>query len=187
MGILTRLPCQFDQPLGLDWADDEGRLLRARFETFDIVSLYLPSGTQGDVRQAKKMAMLAHLSQWLETQTQPHLLCGDFNIAHQSIDLKNWKQNQKNSGFLPEERAWLDHCQAKGYVDAFRQHHPQEPGYTWWTYRGGARARNVGWRIDHQWHSVHWPWAIDAAWVDHSVIVSDHAPLCVRYRALPCT
>ena len=178
-------PLSVSTTLGLPWADGEGRFVSAAFDDVTVASLYFPSGTTGSVRQEKKMDFLAYMSGWLEeviASGKPHILCGDWNIAHHPIDLKNWKQNQKSSGFLPEERAWLDQCEAMGLVDAFRSCHPEVPGYSWWTYRGGARARDVGWRLDYQWLTPKHPLMVEKAWVVTEGAFSDHAPVCVQYR-----
>ena len=171
--------------LGLDWADDEGRWVAAKVGPLNVASLYLPSGTSGDERQAKKMALLAHfyehqLSKWVSSK-QSWVIAGDWNIAHQAIDLTHPKANAKSSGFLPEERQWLDDVLALGWVDAFRAVNTNAGEYTWWTYRGNARAKNVGWRIDYQMVSPKLKPMIHNAWVYRDQFFSDHAPLIVDY------
>ena len=115
------------------------------------------------------------------TSSVPWIICGDFNIAHKAIDLKNWKQNQKNSGFLPEERAWMDKVFSHGWVDAFRALQPGPDHYTWWTYRQMARSRNVGWRIDYQIVSPMLASSIKKVQIATDVVVSDHAPVVIDY------
>lgn len=179
-------PLAVSTALGEAQADQEGRYVCASFANAHVVSLYLPSGTSGDARQYYKMQLLdyyyqARLAEDVRDAT-PWIICGDFNIAHKAIDLKNWKQNQKNSGFLPEERAWMDKVLHKtGWVDAFRAVNSEPDQYTWWSYRQGARARNVGWRIDYQLVSPMLAPSIRQAYVATDVVVSDHAPLVVDY------
>ena len=110
------------------------------------------------------------------------VICGDWNIAHQSIDLRNWKQNQKNSGFLPEERAWMDKVFALGWRDAFRVLNQDPDQYTWWTYRGQARAKNVGWRIDYQVVTPGIAQALKKVSIYKDEVFSDHAPLIMEYQ-----
>jgi exodeoxyribonuclease-3 len=165
--------------------DAEGRYVEAHFDGVTVISLYLPSGSSGPHRQASKFrfleAFLPHLKA-LRAQGREIVLCGDWNIAHQPIDLKNWKANQKNSGFLPEERAWLTHVfDELGFVDVFRRVDPRPEQYTWWSNRGQAWTRNVGWRIDYQ---IATPAIAETA---HAVSIfkdqrySDHAPLIIDY------
>jgi exodeoxyribonuclease-3 len=134
--------------------DAEGRYIRADFDNLSVISLYLPSGSSSPERQEAKFRFLdVFLPQMkaLRDEGREIVLCGDWNIAHQAIDLKNWKSNQKNSGFLPEERAWLTRVfDELGWVDVYRRLHPEatDDCYTWWSNRGQAWAKNVGWRID---------------------------------------
>lgn len=172
---------------GLGWPDfdREGRYLEARFGNLSVVSLYLPSGTSGPERQAAKFDFLArfrpHLRNCLQ-QNRNYIFCGDFNIAHRNIDLKNWRSNQKNSGFLPEERAWLDSIfDEDGWVDAFRRVNAEPEQYTWWSNRGQARAKNVGWRIDYHIVSPDLASRIRSADIHTAERFSDHAPLTLDY------
>jgi exodeoxyribonuclease-3 len=169
--------------------DAEGRYVEARFGKLWVVSLYLPSGSAGPHRQASKFRFLKdfvlHLKK-LRDRKQEIILCGDWNIAHKEIDLRNWRSNQKNSGFLPEERAWLTQIfDELGLVDVYRRLHPDTTGeaYTWWSNRGQAWANNVGWRIDYQ---IATPGiaghAMEAA-IYKTARFSDHAPLTITYRA----
>ena len=142
--------------LGIADIDAEGRYLQADFGNLSVISLYLPSGSSSEERQQVKFyfleRFLPHLRE-LKASGREIILCGDWNIAHKEIDLKNWKSNQKNSGFLPEERAWLSHVfDQVGWVDVYRRLYPEATGeaYTWWSNRGQAWAKNVGWRIDYQ-------------------------------------
>ena len=165
--------------------DAEGRYVEARFGKLWVVSVYLPSGSAGPHRQASKFRFLkkflAHLQE-LKKRKCEIILCGDWNIAHKEIDLRNWRSNQKNSGFLPEERAWLTRVfDELGFVDVFRKLNQEPDQYTWWSNRGQAWARNVGWRIDYQ---IATP-RIAAKAVKESIYkrtrFSDHAPLTIEY------
>ncbi|MDD2885147.1 MAG: exodeoxyribonuclease III [Dechloromonas sp.] len=167
--------------------DAEGRYLRADFGQLSVISLYLPSGSSSPERQTAKFrfldSFLPHL-QSLRDEGREIVLCGDWNIAHQEIDLKNWKSNQKNSGFLPEERAWLGRLFAEqGWVDVYRRVHPAttDACYTWWSNRGQAWAKNVGWRIDYQMATPGIAATALAAEVYKAERFSDHAPLIVDY------
>ncbi len=170
---------------GVEEFDREGRYLEADFGSLLVVSLYLPSGSAGPERQASKDRFLdAFLPQLarLRQSGKEIVLCGDFNIAHQAIDLKNWKSNQKNSGFLPHERAWLSQVfEQYGFVDVFRQLDPRPEQYTWWSNRGQARAKNVGWRIDYQIATPGIAAKARSARIDLEPRLSDHAPLTIEY------
>jgi len=171
---------------GVPEFDREGRYLELQFGPLSVVSLYMPSGSSGPERQASKFrfldAFLQHLKR-LGRRRRDYVLCGDFNIAHQPIDLKNWRANQKNSGFLPEERAWLDRVFGElGWVDAFREVDPSPGQYTWWSNRGQARAKNVGWRIDYQVGSPSLAGKARAASIYKDAWFSDHAPLTMDYE-----
>ena len=145
----------------------------------------LPSGSSGPHRQESKFRFLAALLPHLQALTQSgrrYILCGDWNIAHKAIDLKNWKGNLKNSGFLPEERAWLDTLfDEVGYVDAFREVNTEPEQYTWWSNRGQAWAKNVGWRIDYQIVSPQLAGTARSASIYKDERFSDHAPLTMDY------
>lgn len=165
--------------------DNEGRYIEARFGKLAVVSLYLPSGSSSDERQQAKYrcmdSFMGHMRK-IRRRRSEYIICGDWNIAHKKIDIKNWRGNQKNSGFLPEERAWLDEVFGDvKMVDAFRQVNQDPDQYTWWSNRGRARENNVGWRIDYQ---VVTPGLGDRV-RDTSVYkdewFSDHAPLIVDY------
>ena len=165
--------------------DPEGRFLRADFGRLSIASLYLPSGSSSAERQKAKFRFMAEFMPQLEKLARSgreFILCGDWNIAHREIDLKNWRSNRKNSGFLPEERAWLTGVfERAGWVDVFRRLDPRPEQYTWWSNRGRAWAKNVGWRIDYQ---IATP-GIAARAVKTSIYkarrFSDHAPLTIDY------
>ena len=173
--------------LGIPEFDCEGRYIEAQFGNLSVVSLYLPSGSSGEERQAVKFKFLAafmpHMQQ-LYASGRDVIVCGDWNIAHTEKDLKNWRGNKKNSGFLPEERAWLTQLFGEvGFVDVFRKLHPELEAYTWWSNRGQAWAKDVGWRLDYQ---VATPGIASQA-LSTSIYkeqrFSDHAPLTVDYKA----
>lgn len=173
--------------LGISDIDSEGRYLEVQLGNLSIVSLYLPSGSSGEERQAFKFSVMArfmpHLAA-LKDSGREVVVCGDWNIAHQEADLKNWKGNRKNSGFLPEERGWLTELFSKvGWVDVYRHLYPAatEESYTWWSNRGQAWANNVGWRIDYQIATPKIAAKAISASVYKSERFSDHAPLIVVY------
>jgi exodeoxyribonuclease-3 len=165
--------------------DDEGRYVEARFGKLWIVSVYLPSGSAGPHRQASKFRFLKkflpHLEK-LKARGHDVILCGDWNIAHREIDLKNWRSNQKNSGFLPQEREWLTKVfDELGFVDVFRQLNDKPDQYTWWSNRGQARAKNVGWRIDYQIATPRIAAKARRESIYRARRFSDHAPLTIEY------
>lgn len=171
--------------LGIDEFDNEGRFVRADFEQLSVISLYLPSGTSAPERQDFKYLFLDAfypVLQQMLAENREIVVCGDWNIAHQNIDIKNWKGNQKNSGFLPEERAWIGKVIDSGWVDIWRTLYPEEAGYTWWSNRGQAYAKDVGWRIDYQMLSPALAVKAQSAHVYKEVKFSDHAPLVVDYQ-----
>jgi exodeoxyribonuclease-3 len=165
--------------------DAEGRYIEVQLKGLSVVSLYLPSGSSSEERQQAKFRFLAefmpHLRS-LKRRRRDYVLCGDWNIAHKAIDLKNWRSNQKNSGFLPEERAWLDELfGGLQYVDAFREVSAEPEQYTWWSNRGQAWAKNVGWRIDYQVLSPRLRGSVQQAAIYKQQRFSDHAPLTIDY------
>ena len=171
--------------IGWKDADIEGRFTQANFGKLSIISLYLPSGSSSEERQAIKFDFLERFTPVLKKmrrQKREYIICGDWNIAHKKIDIKNWKGNQKNSGFLPEEREWMDSLfNDIGMVDAFRVVNQQEQQYTWWSNRGQAWAKNVGWRIDYQVVTPGLKNKIKTASIYKDERFSDHAPLIVDY------
>ena len=167
--------------------DPEGRYLEARFGAVSVASLYAPSGSSGEQRQAAKFRFMEEFMRYLRAcRRRRILLCGDWNIAHREIDLKNWRANRKNSGFLPEERAWLDQLfGAVGYADCFREVDARAGQYTWWSNRGRAREKNVGWRIDYQVASPMLAGCARRARIYRDKSFSDHAPLIMDYAMPP--
>jgi len=188
VGIYSkRKPDGIVEGLGVADIDAEGRYLQADFGSLSVISLYLPSGSSSEERQQVKYyfldKFLPHLRE-LRAGGRDVILCGDWNIAHREIDLKNWKGNLKNSGFLPEERAWMSHVfDEVGWADVYRRLHPDATGeaYTWWSNRGQAWAKNVGWRIDYQIATPGIAAAAKYARVYRESRFSDHAPLTVDY------
>jgi exodeoxyribonuclease-3 len=171
--------------LGWDEFDNEGRYVEARFGNLSVVSLYVPSGSSGDERQQFKFKAMEWLTPifdaWLASG-RDYVVCGDWNIVHTKSDIKNWTSNQKNSGCLPAERAWLDLLfHDRGWVDSFRAIKPDAVEYTWWSNRGQARANNVGWRIDYQVCTPSLRDRLKACSVYREQRFSDHAPYIVDY------
>jgi exodeoxyribonuclease-3 len=168
--------------------DAEGRYIEAQFGNLSVVSLYLPSGSSGEERQAVKFkfmeAFMPHLVA-LRHSGRDVIVCGDWNIAHTEKDLRNWRGNKKNSGFLPEERAWLTELLSEvGFVDVFRKLHPELEAYTWWSNRGQAWAKDVGWRIDYQIATPGIAAKAVATGIYKEQRFSDHAPLMVDYEGV---
>jgi exodeoxyribonuclease III len=189
VGLYTRkAPSAVVTGIGNAEFDAEGRYVEARFDTarrkLSIVSCYFPSGSSGELRQAAKFRFLALMAPHLARLAAERelILVGDINIAHKEIDLKNWRGNQKNSGFLPEERAWMTNLLGEmGLVDVFRTLNPHPEQYTWWSNRGQARANNVGWRLDYH---LATPATAKLARAEHIYLAqrfSDHAPVTIDY------
>jgi exodeoxyribonuclease-3 len=180
-----REPDALVRGFGVKEFDCEGRYLEARFGSLSVVSVYLPSGSAGPERQASKFRFLDAFMPYLVSlrrKRRQYIICGDWNIAHKAIDLRNWRSNQKNSGFLPEERAWMDELFGPArYVDSFRQVDQRPEQYTFWSNRGQSWAKNVGWRIDYQVVSEGLAEAVDRASIYKKHRFSDHAPLTVDY------
>ena len=175
---------------GIGWADfdSEGRFIETQFDNLSVISLYLPSGSSSEARQAIKFEMMSRFAPYLKerlSEKRHFIICGDWNIAHKEIDLKNWRANQKNSGFLPEERAWLTELFASGeWLDAFRLVNQETEQYTWWSNRGQAWSKNVGWRIDYQIISESLNDKVKNAFIYKAERFSDHAPLVMDYDYL---
>ena len=195
VGLYTRhLPSEVIVGFGSPEFDAEGRYVEARFDTparkLSIISAYFPSGSSGEERQQAKFRFLADIhTQLMQLKaSREFILCGDINIAHQQIDLKNWKSNQKNSGFLPEERDWMTKLlhttdPTGGLVDVYRQLQPTatETAYTWWSNRGQAYAKNVGWRLDYHLATPALASLARSENIYKEVKFSDHAPVTVDY------
>ena len=179
-------PLKITKGLGFEIADSEGRYLQADFNGLSVASLYLPSGSAGEERQARKLAFMGQFMQhmkMLRNDDREYIICGDWNICHKEIDLKNWKANKKNSGFLPEERQWLDELYYElGFIDAFRLVKQEADQYSWWSNRGQARAKNVGWRLDYHVISSGLRNKVMSAEIYTDQNFSDHAPVILDYN-----
>ena len=187
VGIYSkRKPDTVIEGLGIIEFDAEGRYLEAQYGNLSVISLYLPSGSSGEERQAVKFkfmeAFMPHAVALMQSGREV-ILCGDWNIAHTEKDLKNWRGNRKNSGFLPEERAWLTELfDSVGFVDVFRRLHPELEAYTWWSNRGHAWEKDVGWRIDYQIATPGVAATAHTTGIYKDQRFSDHAPLMVDYQ-----
>lgn len=169
--------------MGVERFDQEGRVIQTRFKDFTLFNIYFPNGQRDRDRLQYKLdfyAYLLDLCDQMHARGEKIILTGDFNTAHQEIDLRNPKQNAKTSGFLPEERAWIDKYLAHGFVDIFRALNPEKEQYTWWTYRANARARNVGWRLDYYLISEGLVEQVKDIMVLDEVLGSDHCPVVLE-------
>ncbi len=186
VALYTRLqPDEVIRGLGWPDIDIEGRYIEARFGQLSVISVYLPSGSSKEERQTIKYRFLDRFLPFLQAlrdEGRQLVVCGDWNIAHKKIDIKNWRGNQKNSGFLPEERAWMDKLfDEAGFVDAFRVVNQQADEYTWWSNRGQAWANNTGWRIDYQVTTAELGARVSGSAIYREERFSDHAPLTIDY------
>lgn len=186
VGLYSRYePDEVIEGIGWQDIDVEGRYIEAKFGKLSVISLYLQSGSSSDERQQVKFDFLDRFMPYLnklKRNGRHYVICGDWNIAHKEIDLKNWRGNKKNSGFLPEERAWMDELFGPaGYIDAFRELEQPEHQYTWWSNRGQAWAKNVGWRIDYQVVSRQFKGLVTNTAIYKDERFSDHAPLTIDY------
>lgn len=177
------LPISFSSEFGVEELDSEGRINIAEFENFILFNIYFPNGQKDDNRLAYKLRFYDRCLEIMEEKRQTGkivLVAGDYNTAHKPIDLANPKENEKTSGFLPIERAWLDKLSQYGWVDTFRVFHPEKDQYSWWSYRSLARPRNVGWRIDYFWVNSEGLPAISNAGIRQDIEGSDHCPVWVE-------
>ena len=186
VAIFTKLkPNNVIEGLGCKEFDAEGRYIECVFENFNIASIYFPSGTTGTIRQDLKYRFLDQFSNLLKERIKnktPYIFCGDINIVHKEIDIKNWKANQKNSGCLPEERAWLNFIfNDLSCTDTFREVNQNDSEYTWWSNRGNAYQNNVGWRIDYQILTSDFKGKVIDSYIYKEQKFSDHAPLVNQY------
>ncbi|MFC6103706.1 exodeoxyribonuclease III [Olivibacter domesticus] len=185
--ILTKkTPKHIEYGCGIELYDKEGRIIRADFEAFSVISAYFPSGSSGDLRQDFKYQFLDDFQQYsdkLLTEIPNLVISGDYNICHKAIDIHNPKANANSSGFLPEERTWMDGFINSGYIDSFRHLHPEPHHYTWWSYRANARAKNLGWRIDYNMVSKALEHKIRHAQILPEAVHSDHCPVLLELDA----
>jgi len=168
---------------GIEKYDDEGRVLRIDFETFSVLNVYMPSGSSGDDRQVFKFMWMDDFYKYihdLKNQLPNLVVCGDYNICHRAIDIHNPKSNAKTSGFLPEEREWMEKFFTSGFYDAFRQLNPEPHNYTWWSYRAGARGKNLGWRIDYHAITEGLLPKLSRAIILKEAMHSDHCPVLLE-------
>lgn len=172
---------------GIDYIDQEGRILRVDFEDLSVMSVYVPSGSSGDQRQDLKMQFLSDFQSYITTlkKSYPKLIIGgDVNICHQAIDIHNPKGNKDTSGFLPEEREWVSGFLDTGLIDSFRHFYPDLPDqYSWWSYRANARNNNKGWRIDYLLATADLEGQLQGAGIMPEAKHSDHCPIWVELNA----
>lgn len=184
VATLNRLkPVSTQLGFGIDEFDSEGRIILQEYEKFYLYNIYFPNGKKDDNRLDYKMrfydAFLEH-AQNLRKTGKAIIACGDYNTAHKAIDLKNPKANEKNSGFLPVERAWMDKLVSTGYIDTFRMFNQEPDQYSWWTYRMNARSRNIGWRIDYFFIDQEHKHMVKDAFILPEVMGSDHCPVGIE-------
>ncbi|MES2796617.1 MAG: exodeoxyribonuclease III [Bacteroidota bacterium] len=184
VAILTKFkPNHVEYGCGMDVYDREGRVLRADFDTFSLMSAYFPSGSSGDIRQAFKMQFLSDFmpyAQELKKGIPNLIIAGDINICHRAIDIHNPKSNARSSGFLPEEREWMENFVQSGFVDTFRSLNNQPHHYTWWSLRFGSRAKNLGWRIDYQMITEQMKDRLKSSVILPNAYHSDHCPVLIE-------
>lgn len=184
VAILTKIkPKSVKYGIGLSKYDDEGRVIQADFEDFSFISSYFPSGTTGDIRQSFKYEFLDDISGYMQDLKKENvnlIVSGDYNICHKAIDIHNPVSNKNSSGFLPEERAWMDKFTDLGFIDSFRHFNPDPHQYTWWSYRANSRIKNLGWRIDYHMVSTQMKDRLKEAVILSDVKHSDHCPILLE-------
>ncbi|KMT21524.1 exodeoxyribonuclease III [Clostridium cylindrosporum] len=176
-------PISVKQGIGIEEFDNEGRILITEFETFTLLNIYFPNGQKDEERLNYKLKFYDAILDYCNSEVDKGkklLICGDYNTAHKEIDIKNAKANEKTSGFLPIERAWIDKFIENGYTDVFRSLHKEEIKYSWWSYRFKARERNTGWRIDYHFVSNNMMDNVEGADILNEVYGSDHCPIRVK-------
>lgn len=184
VAIFSKLkPDYVEYGCGISQYDFEGRVIRADYGDISIMNVYHPSGSSGDDRQAFKYKWLADFKNYIDKlkKERPKLIiCGDYNICHQAIDIHNPKSNANSSGFLPEEREWIDQFMKSGFIDSFRHFNKEPHNYTWWSYRANARAKNLGWRIDYNLVSTNLQQKMKRAVILPEARHSDHCPVVLE-------
>lgn len=188
VAILTKQePDHVEYGMGIEAYDNEGRFIRADYGDLSIISVYHPSGTSGEERQAFKMIWLDAFQQYvieLRKTRKKLIICGDYNICHEPIDIHDPVRNAKNSGFLPEEREWMTGFLSEGFVDTFRHLHPEKQQYTWWSYRFNARVNNKGWRIDYCMVTEPVCPLLKDAYILNDAVHSDHCPMALEVNLI---
>ena len=186
VAILTKTkPKHVEYGCGIEKIDFEGRILRADFDKFSVMSTYFPSGSSGEIRQAFKMKFLTQFQNYINVLKKdfPNLIIsGDYNICHKAIDIHNPQRNKNTSGFLPEEREWMSEFMASGFTDSFRHLNPEPHNYSWWSYRANARAKNLGWRIDYNMISENLLSNLNRSAILSQAHHSDHCPVLVELK-----
>jgi exodeoxyribonuclease-3 len=187
VAIFSKLtPKNIEIGCGIEKYDFEGRVIRLDFDNFSVMSVYMPSGSSGDERQSFKMEWLADFHAYIQALRKeiPHLIIsGDYNICHRAIDIHNPKGNANSSGFLPEEREWMESFVQNGFIDTFRHINPEQAhAYSWWSYRAGARGKNLGWRIDYHMASDTLKERIANAYILPDAMHSDHCPIVLELK-----
>ena len=184
VAILSKTkPKYVEYGCGIDKIDFEGRILRADFDSFSVMSAYFPSGSSGDIRQAFKMKFLSQFQNYsneLKKDFPKLIISGDYNICHRAIDIHNPQRNKNTSGFLPEEREWMNVFITSGFIDSFRHLNPEPHNYSWWSYRANARAKNLGWRIDYNMISENLLPNLSRSAILSQAVHSDHCPVLVE-------
>ncbi|MDP7429932.1 MAG: exodeoxyribonuclease III [Flavobacteriales bacterium] len=184
VAILTKTkPQHVEYGCGIEQIDFEGRILRADFDDFSVMSAYFPSGSSGDLRQAFKIKFLNQFQTYINTLKKDFpklIISGDYNICHRAIDIHNPQRNKNTSGFLPEEREWMSGFITSGFVDSFRSLNPEPHNYSWWSYRANARAKNLGWRIDYNMISKNLLAHLSRSAILSQAFHSDHCPVLVE-------
>ena len=184
VAILTKTkPKHVEYGCGISEIDFEGRILRADFDNFSLMSVYFPSGSSGDIRQAFKMKFLSQFQNYINEVKKDFpklIISGDYNICHRAIDIHNPQRNKNTSGFLPEEREWMSVFITSGFIDSFRHLNPEPHNYSWWSYRANARAKNLGWRIDYNMISENLLPNLSRSAILSQARHSDHCPVLVE-------
>ncbi len=183
--LSKQIPDRYSFGIGNETFDREGRVIRTDFGDTTVVCVYIPSGTTGDIRQAFKMEFLKDFTDYLQNlrKERPKLLiCGDFNICHKPIDINYPERHTNVSGFLPEERDWFDHFIKSGMIDTFREFNQEPNQYSWWSFRSGSRAKNLGWRIDYHIVTEELKPSLCGAKIMQEAMHSDHCPVCAELR-----
>lgn len=184
VAIFSKIPADhIEVGMGMEKYDSEGRILRIDIGDLSVISAYFPSGSSGDVRQDFKMEFLADFQQFaekLQKDRKQLIISGDYNICHKPIDIHNPVSNKKSSGFLPEEREWMSNFIDGGFIDSFRYFHEEPHQYSWWSYRAGARKKNLGWRIDYHMCTSNLESRLKSAGILSSAVHSDHCPILLE-------